>query len=146
MKTLVSFRYSNEDIKSLEPVLSTVINSLEEKGIDAYCTFFHKDLNNSLLTPKDWMRHAFSIINNVDFLFVVQHSNNKSEGMLMEVGYSLAKHIPIVVAARHGIVDSYLSEMTEHNMQWKSLDDLNKNLSDFNFNDLKKRTEKDNDV
>lgn len=137
MKTLIAFRYSNEDITVLEPMLFSVKKALESKGVESYCTIFSKDRNDSLLKPKDWMQHAFKIIDNCDFLFVVQHSQHKSEGMLMEVGYAIAKNIPIVVAAKNSIKDSYLSDMASYTIRWNNLAVLKSSINNFDFNTFK---------
>ena len=140
MKTLIAFRYSDEDFEIIKPILKTVKKALTLNNIDAYCTFFSKDRDNNLKKPKDWMTHAFQIIDTCDFLFVVQHSSEKSEGMLMEVGYSIAKDRPVIVAVKDNIKGSYLSEMADYSFKWQNLTELEQNINKLGYGSIKSNT------
>ncbi len=77
--------------------------------------------------------HAFSVINESDFLFVLQTSDNKSEGMLMEVGYCFAKGIPILACVKDSVKSSYIPELTPFKMSWSNPDDLIQAIRNFDF-------------
>lgn len=70
------------------------------------------------------MAHAFSIIEKSDFIFVVQASDGKSEGMLMEVGFCIARGIPVVVATKEGLGYTYLPDMARIKLKWASVNEL----------------------
>lgn len=74
--------------------------------------------------PREIMTHALKIIDDCDFLFVLLTGPEKSEGMLMEVGYCLAKGIPVLVAVKEGVEGTYLPKMTDHVIVWADQSDL----------------------
>lgn len=125
MKTFIAYRHTGEKTAFLEQVLTTVQQAFARRGIEAYCTFFDKALlENTSLGARDIMDHAFSVIDTADFLFAIQASEYKSEGMLMEVGYCIAKDIPIVVATKQGIDSTYLPEMGSRGFAWHDMQTL----------------------
>ena len=79
------------------------------------------------------MYHAFSIIDKSDFLFVVQTSDNKSEGMLMEVGYCIASNIPVVAATKDSVGYTYMPDMADLSLRWKDPQDLAQQIAKTNF-------------
>jgi len=137
MKTLVAFRFTGEDPKQLEPLMVAIRDTLQAKAITVYCTFFDEDeFQGKSLGPKQIMEHAFGVIDSIDFLFVVQTSDNKSEGMLMEVGYCIAKDIPVVTATKTSVGYTYLPEMANLALRWKDPDDLKSQLAATDFSQL----------
>lgn len=139
MKTFIAYRFTGEDPKELEPLLTTVRDSLKAKGVDSYCTFFDEvEFNGKLLSARQIMNHAFGILDDIDFLFVVQTSENKSEGMMMEVGYCIAKHIPIVVATKIGVGATYLPQMAEVAIEWQTVEDLKEKIKNTDFGVIRK--------
>lgn len=125
MKTFVAYRFTGEDPSELEPLLVTIRAALIEKGIEVYCTFFDEDeFKNKGFGPRKIMDHAFDIIDECDFMFVVLTSDAKSEGLLMEVGYCIAKNIPVVVATKDNVKFTYVPDMGKKSFIWNDLDDL----------------------
>jgi len=132
MKTFIAYRHTGETDEALHKLLLPVREALAQKGVEAYCTFFHEDeFTDDKLTPQDIMAHAFGIIDDIDFLFVVQASEQRSEGMLMEVGYCVAKEIPIIVSVRDTITNSYLPDMADVTMRWQNVPDLCRQISEL---------------
>ncbi len=131
MKTFIAFRSTGEDPRLLEPLLAAIVEAFERRRIEAYCTFFDRDIKDKSLNARPIMEHAFEIINNADFLFVVQASDDKSEGMLIEVGYCLAKKIPIIVATKDSVNNTYLPAMASQSFKWTALEDLVKSIADL---------------
>lgn len=125
MKTFVAYRFTGEDPKQLEPVLTAVCTALKKKGIESYCTFFdEQNFQAKQYNARQIMEHAFKIIDDIDFLFVVQMSDNKSEGMLMEAGYCIAKNIPIVAATKRDVKQTYLPDMAKVRIVWDGPEQL----------------------
>lgn len=137
MKTFISYRHTGESHTALEALLKPIKGSLSKAGVDGYCTFFEEaEFQNKSFGPKEIMDHAFAIIDEVDFLFVVQTSDNKSEGMLMEVGYCIAKGIPVVTATKDTVEYTYLPDMSSLSFQWKDASDLANQIANTNFSSL----------
>jgi hypothetical protein len=138
MKTFIAYRSTGEDPKQLEPMLETVRDAFQSKGVDAYCTHFDgKEFIDKSYNPKQILQHAFDKIGDINFLFVLQTSENKSEGMLMEVGYCLAKKIPVIVAHKEGIQGSYLPGIANVRMSWSELDELVDKIKNYEFNGIR---------
>jgi len=134
MKAFIAYRFSGEDPKIIEPALTAVRDGLNFQKIDSYCTFFNdlpdRDKNG---TAKAIMLHAFKEIEQSDFLFVLQTSEAKSEGMLMEVGYCLAKQIPIVVANCRGVRSSYIHLLANKHFDWEDVLDLTDKTANLDY-------------
>src|SRR5579871_3573922 len=98
MEAFLAYRHTGESMEDLEALLGSTRDALARAGVNAYCTFFDEaEFQSKSLGARQIMEHAFATIDTKDMLFVVQTSDNKSEGMLMEVGYCIAKGIPVVV-------------------------------------------------
>lgn len=130
MKVFIAYRSSGEDPKTVEPVLIAIKEAFKGRGTEVYCTFFDDYIKTSLGT-RQIMEHAFGIIDSADFLFVVQTSDNKSEGMLIEVGYCLAKKIPIIVATKDAVTKTHVPAMASQSFKWSSVEDLGKAITDL---------------
>lgn len=120
MKGFLAYR-SGED----PALLSAVIDALRERGATTYCTWFDKPkFREKGVNAGVIMEHAFSVIEKSDLLFVLQTSNVRSEGMLMEVGCALALKTPIIVATMLGVEHTCLPQMTSVFFEWTGIKDL----------------------
>jgi nucleoside 2-deoxyribosyltransferase len=122
VKAFVSYRHTGADEAEFRPQLDTVMAALREVGVEPLCTLF--DATAQQAPPEQFMREAFDMIDGCAFLFVLQSSAERSEGMLMEVGYCLAKRIPIVVASHSGITSTYVPGMAQVTFEWANLEEL----------------------
>lgn len=125
MRIFISYRHTGETNESLQGLLQPIIAALRDIGHDPICTFFdeHNRLGNDG-SPRAMMQQAFGLIDDCQALFVVQHSEQKSEGMLIEVGYCIAKSIPIVVASNHTVKNTYLPSMATASISYRNIDEL----------------------
>ncbi|MEX2028059.1 MAG: nucleoside 2-deoxyribosyltransferase [Candidatus Curtissbacteria bacterium] len=134
MKAFIAYRFTGENPDELNKLMSAVCEALKAGGVEAYCTLFDsKELMDKTAGAREIMDHAFSKIDESEFLFVLQTSENKSEGMLMEVGYCVAKNIPIVVASKEGFNNTYLPQMGSHTIAWSDTTDLQEKIRSTNF-------------
>ena len=133
MKVFIAYRSTGEDPKKLKPLMNTVKETFEKKGIDTYSTFFDKEVNSNNLSPRQIVDRTLAIIDKVDYLFVLQTTENRSEGMLIEVGYCLAKNIPIIIATKDNVMDTYLPALTSESYTWSNEDDLLNLISGLNL-------------
>lgn len=125
MKAVISYKFSGEPVNKLEELLATVCGALRESGVEPFCIQFAKqtgEVEDS--EPSVMMQQAFARIDAADMLFVVQTSEAKSEGMLMEVGYATAKKVPVVVATHESVIDTYLPSMADQAIRYSDLEDL----------------------
>lgn len=138
MKAFIAYRHTGEKTEELERLLGTARDALKQASVDSYCTFFDEaEFQDRSLGAAGIMKHAFSIIDGSDLLFVIQASENKSEGMLIEVGYCMAKNIPIVVAVKSDVDHTYLPDMGNITIRWNDVEDLRHQITATDFSDLK---------
>ena len=126
MQAFVSYRQTGGDEDDIRQMLTTVCGALRDQEIEPFCTFFDAKLEPKYPRPKPrkFMDEAFRMIGDSDFLLVIQSSEARSEGMLMEVGYCLAKGIPVIVATHESVKHTYLPDMADVALVWNDYDDL----------------------
>ncbi len=131
MRAFIAYRNTGEDPVQLRILLGTVVAALHDKGIEAYCTLLDEQkvgVTGNGLSAGAIMTHAFAVIDNSHLLFVVQTSSVKSEGMLMEIGYCRARNIPIFVAQKAGVENTYIPQMAQATFRWIDLADLRQQI------------------
>ncbi len=133
MKVFVAYKHTGENFKDLYKILSVVRDAFNSVGVSVHCAFFDKEVSDEKkLTAREKMNHAFEAIDGgCDMLFVLQASIDKSEGMILEVGYCIAKNIPVIVATKKGIGNTYLPEMGVHSFSWVSPKELGKQIRKY---------------
>lgn len=139
MRTFIAHRVSGEDPKALRRLVTKIRTALRAAGLDeVYCVFLDSKLDPNTLGPKATMNHAFRKIGGCDFVFVLLHSEQKSEGVLMEVGFAFGCDIPMVVAVQEGVTDTYIPEFADQVIWWRGVDDLCEAIRTTEFNDYKR--------
>jgi len=134
MKAVISYRYNGEIISNLEILLSMVCNTLKTISIEPYCIFFERyKVIGCDNIPSEMLKIAFSKIDSTDFLFVIQASEIRSEGMLMEIGYAFAKGKKVIIATKEGIQNTYLPSMANLSLTYKDVDDLLQKIKKIDF-------------
>ena len=112
MKLFLAYRHTGADPAQLEKQLPAVRDALLGKVDEVYCTFFEEnDFQDKSMSAADIMHHAFDKITELGGLFVLLSSEGKSEGMLMEVGYCIAKNIPVIVAKHDAVQHTYVPSL-----------------------------------
>lgn len=136
MKGFISYKHSGEDNEELKSILTPIVNKFKEVGIEAYCNLFDEELAKKAEFYKpgrDYVLDSLNILESKEIIFVLLRSEVKSEGMLMEVGYAIAKGIPIIVAIKNDIKNTYLPTMANKVIEWSDLDDLLNKISSTDF-------------
>jgi hypothetical protein len=128
MKIFVAYGSNGEDPQVVKPALMAIQDTFKTRGVEIYSTFFDASIKKSLGAHRI-VQHVLRVIDGSDILFVIQTSDNKSEGMLIEVGYSLAKKIPIIVATNSIVTGSYLPEIASRSFKWNTIADLRKAIT-----------------
>ena len=132
MKTyFLAYRFSGESDDVLNERLSLTVESLKQAEIDAYCNFFDNHVMDSkTLSKRQIIDKAFKKIDESDGLFVLIASNDKSEGQLFEVGYSIAKGKKIIAAVQENVT-TYVSDLADEVIIWSDLPDLGTKLKEL---------------
>jgi nucleoside 2-deoxyribosyltransferase len=140
MKAFVAYRHTGEDPVKLRQYMSALQFASQQSGLEYYCTYFDENVfQDRLMGPRDIMHHAFNTIKNeCDFLLVILASDEKSEGMLMEVGYCIANNIPVVVVVSTEVQNSYLPELANQVFWWTQIGELEEALTRVDIRHLVK--------
>jgi nucleoside 2-deoxyribosyltransferase len=118
-------------LEELNPILMSIINTLRIGGHDVYCSVEDAEwFSQRGLTNGDIMRHALGKVDESDILLAFIRSEERSEGMLVEIGYALARGKYVVLAIREGVRTTSLRELADNVIEFVDTDDLIKKLPD----------------
>ncbi len=130
MKIFIGQRVTGEDIEKLREECSEIISALEGNGHDAYCTIVEGD-DFEKSSAGDKMIHAFKRLDDYDAFLAILRNNSKSEGMLMEIGYSIAKGKKIILLKHKSATDTYLQEVSNEVIEYENIEDLIKRIKEI---------------
>lgn len=112
----------------LEKRLSKIEIALATHKIKTYATLSEEEeFVKDQYTAGQIMERAFQKLASMDGLFVLIHSNDKSEGQLMEVGYAIAMKKPVIVAYQKD-VSTYVPELATLSIAYEDIEDLSKKI------------------
>jgi len=120
----ISYRATGEDKNELNKIMKKVYLGLEKKGYNLYCILW--DLELQTKGKKELFKSTMKKIDNSKILFVFSKSEEKSEGMLMEIGYAMAKGKKIVLLIKKDVKKTHLRELIEQTYEFENLKDLDK--------------------
>ncbi|MFQ5531843.1 MAG: hypothetical protein ACE5ES_04470, partial [Candidatus Nanoarchaeia archaeon] len=89
MKIFMGQKVTGEDIDRLKEENNTIVEELKKLGHEPYCTFLEAEFEKNADGNK--LNHAFDVICNCDTFLAIVRNDGKSEGLLIEIGYALAK-------------------------------------------------------
>ena len=127
MKIFIGQAVTGEDIEKLKQEIIHVYKALEEAGHEHYCTFMEEGEFHEKI-PGDKLRHALEIIDKHDTFLAIVRSERRSEGMLMEIGYSFAQGKNIILAIQKKVNNTYLRQIANKVIEYEDQDDLIKQL------------------
>ncbi len=132
MKIFISYKFTGETNEDLKNLLLPVKNALKKmEGVESvYCNFFDEDLpiRSKNFKSHEYVTDAFPSIDKADAQFVIINSEEKSEGMILEMGYAIAKGKKVIVAIKNGITNTYLPGIADESIEWESIDDLTQKI------------------
>lgn len=125
MKIFLSYRYTGEDIVYLGKKLVDIQRVLEMGGYDVYCSFSRSAEFKKLGTShREILMSSFKELEKSDCCLFWVHSGDKSEGMLLEAGYGMAKGKSLIMLAEQGYKTVFLSEMMDDIVEYKEWLDM----------------------
>jgi nucleoside 2-deoxyribosyltransferase len=124
-KIFLSHRFTGEDINDLRETLGKITSALRAEGHEVYCsiedtTWFQEQKH----TNKEIMEHAFRKLDESDIIIAFIRSPERSEGMLMEIGYALAKEKPFALALKTGLKTMAIGEIANPLIEFERTEDL----------------------
>jgi len=133
-KVFISYKFTGEDSEKLKKVIPQLHDIIEEKGYSHYSTIFDsRQFHDEKWSGKDIMNKAFSEIDESDLILFFVNSSEVSKGMLVELGYALAKNKKLLLTIREDIKESIFRRQIPEVIEFKDLEDLKEKLSDYEF-------------
>lgn len=124
MKIFIGQAVTGMNFENLKEESMNIINVLKEKGHEAYCTMCEDDSFQED-TKQNIFDHAFKLIENSDLFLAILRNEHRSEGLLIEIGYCMAKGKKIVLAINKNVKDkTYLPDVVEKTIEFEDVDDL----------------------
>src|SRR5579872_6576141 len=97
----ISYRFTGVPSSQLDQLIHPIYNHLRDNNINVFCNYYRDDFytyNN--WTIKQIMDECFQEIDKANKVICLVDTNSYSCGMLLEIGYSLAKNKEIIVCSR----------------------------------------------
>ena len=130
MKIFVSYRFTGEEPKELKHFIESTCNALEKTGCNFFCSYFSEEFfRQQNFSHKQILEYAFKEIDTSDCILALIKSGEKSEGMLLEIGYAIAKKKKFILALKKGVKPFFLEEMAEKVIEFEGIEDLCYKLS-----------------
>ncbi len=128
MKIFIGQAVTGEDINKLKEEMDKIVPILKDAGHEAYCTFMKEDIES--ISDEDKLKHAFEKIDESDCFLAIVRSDKRSEGMLMEVGYTLSKNKKLILAVNKN-VKTFLGKVSDKVIEFENINDLYGKLKDL---------------
>lgn len=133
-KVFISYRFSGEDPEFLKTTIPKLHEALDECGHEHYSTFFDaEEFERDFWTGREIMDKAFLEIDSSDIVLFFVQSPASSQGMLMELGYSIAKKKKMILVIRDIIKTSIFRRHVDQVIAYKDLNELKEKLKEIEF-------------
>lgn len=130
MKVFLSYKFTGEDPAVLKETITKICDSLEKAGHTHFCSFWKGDFfNENNFTHKQILEYALKELDDSDIYLAFIKSAEKSEGLLMEAGYAIAKKKKFYLAIKKGVTSAFMTAMADKIIQFDGLDELCEELS-----------------
>jgi nucleoside 2-deoxyribosyltransferase len=129
MRIFLSYRFTGEDPDQLRAVIHSICSNLEKAGHQTFCSFWKGDFyKENGFTHKQILNHALDELERSDVYLAFIKSEEKSEGMLIEAGYAIAKKKKVYLAIKKEIHTTFMRKMADKIIEFETLDDLYQEL------------------
>ena len=124
MKIFISYKFTGEPYQELVENIGIIENQLAQSAHFVYSSLQdEKWVQENKPTNKDIL-HTIEKLGNSDVILVFLNSNEKSEGMLIEIGYAMAKQKKIVLLVRKDIETNYLRDIADTVIEFADIKEL----------------------
>ena len=130
MKIFVSYKFTGEDREELKEIIGNICSSLEKAKHPSFCSFWKGDFfNENKFSHRQILEYALNELDKSDAILALVKSEEKSEGMLIEIGYALAKNKKFILAIKKGLKTTFIREMADEVIEFDDINDLTNKLS-----------------
>lgn len=134
MKIFISYRYTGEDLIILKSVIEKITSIFENRGLSVFCSFVHNDFfQKENYSYKQILDYALRELDESDYVFALIKSSEKSEGMLLELGYAYSRGKNIILAKQEAVHTTFVQELSSQNISFVDLEDLYRKLEFVNL-------------
>lgn len=122
---VISYRFSHVPLETVHQLVDPIYNILKTNGIDVFCNFYENDkYEKEHYAVKAIMYECFSILDTKDTILCLVDTAEYSCGMILEVGYAVAKGKEVIVCSREGCQIKTLDHIATKTLTYKDYDDL----------------------
>lgn len=125
MKIYLAFRFTGEDLNVLNEEISQITHAILESGNQVFCSL---DLEHYYMdhhfTGKEIVEYSLNQLNSCDALLAYIKSPEKSEGMLMEIGFAIAKKKDVYLLMKEGVQTNYVHAIAKKHETFSSSYDI----------------------
>jgi nucleoside 2-deoxyribosyltransferase len=132
MKLYICYQFKDSDLIELRRKLEILSEILESKG---HHTFIHwrdaQKWNHEASSDfKQIIEEAFEEVKNADAIVVFSNTTDKSEGILLEIGYGIALGKKLVWLTPPGNPQRFVRALSDCIIEYTNLDELEEKLLD----------------
>ena len=132
MRFYIAYRYTGEDPIVLNEELSKIESIIKANGHDVFCSISReKYFADNKFTPRQIVDFSLKELEQSDVLLAYIKSPEKSEGMILEIGFAIAKKTPIYVLIKNGIKTGFIESVAEKVIVFKEFFEIDKQLSEL---------------
>jgi nucleoside 2-deoxyribosyltransferase len=125
MQVFISYKFTGEPYEQLVKNIGVIEHQLTQFGHSVYSSLKdEKWFQENKPTNKDILFHTIDKLDNSDTVLIFLNSNEKSEGMLIEIGYAIAKQKKIVLLVRKEIETNYLRDIADVVIEFENIREL----------------------
>ena len=129
MRIFISYRFTGENPEELNETMKNICDILERKGHKTSCSLWKGDFfKKNNFTNKKILEYALKELDDSDIYLAFIKSKDKSEGMLIEAGYALAKGKKFVLVIKKDIKTTFMHELANKIIKFKDLKDFYEKL------------------
>lgn len=133
-KIFLSYRFTGENVTELTETLNKILSALRSAGHTVYCSIEdEKWFKENNRTNREILEHALKQLDKSDLILAFVCSNEKSEGMLLEIGYIMAKGKSVALALQRGVKTTFIKELANPLIEFYSVEELCNKLKEVDF-------------
>ncbi len=129
MKIFLAYKFTGENPISLQEANTRIIAALSKAGHSVWNNLqFQSHYEQNGLSNKEIMEQALIELNKADAILAYVSSEERSEGMLVEIGFALARGKKFILALKRDVKTTSLAEMCDELIEFSTFDELSHKL------------------
>ena len=121
MKIQFAYRFTGENEKELIGILKKISGIFEKRGYEVYCPVLD---SNRPADKKELFIGTIKKIDDADVLLALIKSDEKSEGMLLEMGYAFGRGKKVICAIQEDVRHTHMRELADKVVEYEDTNDL----------------------